>query len=226
MPEANKPFPKSEWVLWLTTFFGVVLLAGLLWLVDLKWLHDGILKLNGVAVFGAVTLLPLIGVPVSLLYAVTGAKFGPLAGLAVVAVATAIQLVMSWWISHSWVKQPLETFLKRKGVKIPAVPDGADVQMCLVVALMPGLSYALKNYLLALGGVALRPYFWTLLPAHLIHASLGLFIGDFAGEMTTSKVVFLAAYAVVLIGLSHFIYRRVKRRSRANAAAGVQDSPS
>ena len=226
MPEDNKPALKSESAFWLTTLFGVALLVALLWLIDLKWLHDGILGLNGVAVFGAVVLLPLVGIPVSVLYAVTGAKFGPLAGLGVVAVATAIQLVASWWIAHGWLKQPLEALLRRRGIKPPAVPKGADVQMCLVVALMPGLSYTLKNYLLALGGVALRPFFWTLLPAHLVHASLGLFLGDFAGEMTTSKVVFLAVYAVVLIGLSHTIYRRVKRRSEMNAAAAVQDSAS
>ena len=78
------------------------------WLVDLKWVHEHAQSLNGVLLFLLMAVLPLIGVPVSILYVVGGAKFGHTWGLVIAAAAIAIHLLGSWWIAHSWLKRPLE----------------------------------------------------------------------------------------------------------------------
>jgi uncharacterized membrane protein YdjX (TVP38/TMEM64 family) len=195
-------------------FGGGVRLLLLLLVDDLEALHEEILKLNSTLVFLAIVLLPLFGVPVSLLYGVAGAKFGSSVGLAVITLGIAIHLVLSWWIAHGWLRGPLERWLSRRRVRKPRVPSGMEVPVCLLVALMPGASYAIKNYLLVLGGVRFRPYFFTLLPAHLLHASLALLVGDLSGSLNPAKIVFLILYAIMLVGASHWLYRRMKRRTQ------------
>ncbi len=207
---ANKN--SNEMVFWLATVTGIVCLALLMWLVDLKWLHGKAQDLPGSLVLLLTIVLPLFGVPVSFLFALMGAKFGHLGGVMFTALAIALHLLGSWWIAHSWLKHPLETLVRKTGRTIPTIPPEEAVPVCLLVALVPGVSYTLKNYLLVLGNVRFKPFFWTLLPAHMIHATLAIFFGDFTGAMTTPKIIFLSVYALLLIGLGHYVVRRLKRR--------------
>jgi uncharacterized membrane protein YdjX (TVP38/TMEM64 family) len=226
-PHPSKKKSKDGAMFWGATFGGIILIAVLVWCFDLKWLHDHAQSFNGVLVFVLTVFLPLVGVPVSAVYAVVGAKFGPVFGLAVAVVAIALHLLLSWWIAHSWLKRPLEALLRRTGRQIPGVPEGEYIPVCLLVALVPGASYTLKNYLLVLAKVPFRPFFWTLLPSHLVHATLAIFFGDFTGAMTTPKLVFLVSYAVMLIGLGHYVVLRLKRRKRQGQGIGpVQDASS
>jgi uncharacterized membrane protein YdjX (TVP38/TMEM64 family) len=218
MPDKPPTDTKNNRLFWAATLGGVLLFAALVWIVDLKWLHDQMRQLNGFLVFALVVVLPLVGVPVSALYVGAGAKFGAGYGLLLAGVAIALHLLGSWWIAHSWLKRPLEAMLRKAGRKNLQVPKGEYITVCLLVALVPGASYTLKNYLLVLAGVPFRPFFWTLLPAHLIHASLAIVFGDFTGAMTTPKIIFLVVYALVMTGLSHRIYRRMKQNARFDPA--------
>lgn len=205
---------KESSLFWAVGLLGVILLAALFWWFDLEWLHGRARQSNGLAVFVLIVLLPLAGVPVSLLFALGGAKFGHTWGLVLAAGAIALHLLASWWIAHSWLKRPLEALLHKFGRRKPEVPKGEYIPVCLAVALMPGASYALKNYLLVLAGVPFRQFFWTLLPAHSLHASLAILFGDFTGAMTTPKIIFLTVYALLLVTLSHRVFRRMKLRTQ------------
>ncbi len=203
---------------WLVTCLGVVSMALAAWLLDLKWLYDRVQPLNGFVVFLLMALLPIVGVPASILYVVGGAKFGHTWGLVIAGAAIVIHLLASWWVAHSWLKRPLEMLLRKLRRQKPQVPEGEYVAVCLLVSLMPGASYALKNYLLVLAGVPFRQFFWTCLPIHLVTASLGIFFGGFTGSMTKPRIIFLIAYAAFLFGLSRYVFRRLKRRKLKVAA--------
>jgi uncharacterized membrane protein YdjX (TVP38/TMEM64 family) len=206
---------KSDALFWVVTLAGIALMVLFVWWFDLKWLHARAQSFSGPLVFALAVLLPLLGVPVSALYALVGAKFGPLFGLLLTIVIIACHLLGSWWIAHSWLKRPLEILLRKFGRRKFEIPKGDAVPVCLFVALVPGASYTLKNYLLVLARVPFPPFFWTLLPAHLVHATLAIFFGDFTGAMTTPKIIFLSLYALVLIGLGHHVIQRLKRRPAA-----------
>lgn len=199
---------------WVSTLAGIALIVVLFSVLDLKWLHTHAQQLSGEIVFALTVILPLIGVPVSAVYVIAGAKFGLGWGLTLSLVAIALHLIASWWIAHGWLKRPLEALFRKMGRQIPKVPRGESVPVCLLVALLPGASYALKNYLLALAGVPLRPFFWTLLPSHFVHAALAICFGDFTGDMTTPKIIFLVSYALLVIGLGHYVVKRLKRHKR------------
>lgn len=208
---------QSSALLWIATLAGIALMVVLFSLFDLKWLHTNAQRLSGALIFALTVILPLVGVPVSAVYVMAGAKFGITWGLTLTLAAIALHLIGSWWIAHSWLKRPLEALLRKLGQQIPKVPEGEYVPVCLLVALVPGASYALKNYLLVLAGVPFRSFFWTLLPSHFVHAALAILFGDFTGDMTTPKIIFLSIYALVVIGLGHYVVRRLKRHQRATA---------
>lgn len=210
-----EPAKRSDVLFWATTLAGIALMVVLFSLFDLKWLNTTAQRLSGALVFALTVILPLIGVPVSALYVIAGARFGALCGLSLTLVAIALHLLASWWIAHSWLKRPLEALLRKLGRQIPKIPQGEYVPVCLLVALLPGVSYTLKNYLLVLAGVPFRSFFWTLLPSHFVHATLAILFGDFTGNMTTPKLIFLSVYALIVIGLSHYVVQRLKRHKRA-----------
>jgi uncharacterized membrane protein YdjX (TVP38/TMEM64 family) len=172
------------------------------------------MNMNGWLLFLLMALLPLIGVPMSILGIMAGAKFGPLNGLAVSAAAVAINLIMSWWMMRSWLRKPVEKLLQKTDYKIPALQKGEYAGICLLTALVPGPSYTLKNYFLALSNLPFRVLFWIGLPAHLFAMSPGIFFGNFSGAMTAPKAVFLIVYTLLLIGVSHYLIRRIRARKR------------
>ena len=206
---------RSNALFWLATLAGIALMIVLFSLLDLKWLHTTAQRLNGGLVFALTVILPLIGVPVSAVYVIAGAKFGVAWGLTLTVAAISLHLIASWWIAHSWLKRPLEVIFRKLGRQIPKVPQGEYVPVCLLVALLPGASYALKNYLLVLAGVPFRSFFWTLLPSHFVHAALAILFGDFTSSMTTPRIIFLSVYALLVIALGHYVVQRLKRHQRA-----------
>ena len=212
---AGAPARRNDALFWVATLAGLALMVVLFSVLDLKWLHTNAQRLSGGLVFALIVILPLVGAPVSALYVIAGAKFGTFWGLTLTLVAIALHLIASWWIAHSWLKRPLETLVRKLGRQVPKIPAGESVPVCLLVALLPGASYTLKNYLLVLAGVPFRSFFWTLLPAHFLHAALAILFGDFTGDMTTPKIIFLSVYALVVIGLGHYVVQRLKRHQRA-----------
>lgn len=209
--------PNSPFWFW-AGVAGVILFFGCIaWLVDFSWLHDHARSLNGAVVFVLLAVLPVMGVPASILYVVAGARFGEGWGLLVALGAIVIHLLSSWWIVHSWLKQPLTRLFTRMGKRIPSVPEGESAPICLLVALMPGVSYALKNFSLVLANVPFRHFFWICLPIHLFTAALGIMFGGFSGSMSKPQIAILVTYAVVMVSLSRYVYRRIRRRQKLNA---------
>jgi uncharacterized membrane protein YdjX (TVP38/TMEM64 family) len=218
MSAAPKKHLKHGPIFWVATIAGVLVTIAVVMFVDLKSLHAYAERLNGAALFALMALLPLVGVPVSILYVVAGAKFGHTWGLVATAAAISIHLTGYWWIAHSWLKQPLDRLFTRTRYHKPQIPEGEYVPVCLLVSLMPGVPYAAKNYLLALGGVPFRQFFWTCLPAHFLTSSVGIFFGDFTSGFTTGRIIFLVCYAAILSGLSLYVVRRLKARRELSVA--------
>lgn len=218
MDDNSTEAARSKRLFIILTVVGIALMVAVPLFVDLERLHGFLSRLDAWLVFLALAVLPLVAVPVSILYVVAGAKFGPAWGLVVSAAAIALHITASWWIARSWLNPLLTRLLKKARIRIPQVPPGEYVPICLLVALIPGVSYTAKNYLLVLSGVPFRPLFWTCLPAHFFHATLAVLFGDFTGAMTPPKIAFLVVYGVVLTWLSHRVVKRLKARRKVDLA--------
>jgi uncharacterized membrane protein YdjX (TVP38/TMEM64 family) len=213
----SKSRKRNRFILW-TTVIGIAVLIGVLThSLSLKTIHTWSVGMNGWVLFLLMASLPLVGVPMSLLCVMAGAKFGQWEGLAITAAAVAINLTASWWIGRAWLRKPVEKLLQKTEYKKPSLQKGEYVGVCILTALVPGPSYTLKNYFLALSGLPFKVVFWVGLPAHVFAMSPGILFGNFSGSMTTPKIIFLIVYTLLLIGASHFLIRCFRARRQCSA---------
>ena len=205
---------KHTKTFWIVSAACVVILIVVLYFADTKALNEWAKGLPGWLVFAFMAFLPLVGVPVSFLFVIGGARFGTVGGLIAVAFSISINLLLTYWLTKSVLHRPILAFFKKTKYKMPQVPKGEYVSVSLLTALVPGVPYTAKNYLLVLAGVPFKYFFWVLLPAHFVHASLGILFGDMTKDFTTPKIIFLIVYGTVLT----LLCRRVVKRLRANSA--------
>jgi uncharacterized membrane protein YdjX (TVP38/TMEM64 family) len=121
------------------------------------------------------------------------------------------------------LREPLQRLLKRRGHSLPHVPKGEDAAVAATAALIPGLPYFARNYLLAMTDVPLRIYFWVCLPIYVIRAYIVVLLGDLGMDVNRRTFMILVAVYVVKLSICAYllwrIRRRFKRLKEAEAAA-------
>lgn len=210
---------RNRIILWAIIIGSAIAIGVCSHAISFKTIHQWSAELNGWILFGLMAFLPLVGVPISILCIMAGAKWGPWNGLAITAAAVSINLILSWWIMRSWLREPVEKLLQKTRYKKPELQKGEYVGVCILTALIPGPSYTVKNYFLALSNLPFRLIFWIGLPAHLFAMTPGIFFGTFTGSMNWQKGTFLIIYTLLLIGVSHYLVRRIRARKRKVATA-------
>jgi uncharacterized membrane protein YdjX (TVP38/TMEM64 family) len=189
---------------------------------DFKDIHRHISSYHGVIVFLFMAILPIFGFSIGIVYLVAGAKFGGGWGLALIALATVAHLIGSHWIATSFLRKPIEGWLERKKYHLPHVPDGENVSVSLMTAIIPGLPYFARNYLLALAGIPLKTYFWVCLPIYVLRSSLAILLGDFSEGFTSRKVGLLVAMFVAKVTICAYIIKRLRDKSFKRRKEGAR----
>src|SRR4051812_43746246 len=160
---------RAVWALIGGTAFVIAAVLAIILFTDLSLDSlTGIIEgLNAVLVVPAMAILPVFGFPIVVVYLIAGARFGPFLGGGVVALATAVHLLLTFAITKTFLRRPLERFLERRHLHFPEIPADEHALIALIAALVPGLPYVVRNYVLALAGVRLRVYFWVCLPIYV-----------------------------------------------------------
>lgn len=159
-------------------------------------------------------VLPLFGFSIGVVYVIAGVKFGLVGGgLAIVAV-TAVHLLGTHWIARSFLEKKLRRFLKKKHHAMPHAPDGAEMSLAAMVALVPGPPYFLRNYTLALSGIPLRRYFWVCLVIYTIRSYVTLAVGNLGSDPSRQGVYWLAGIIALKLTICAFLIRRIARKHR------------
>ncbi len=154
----------------------------------------------------AMCLLPLVGFPISVFYLFAGIAFyWPLAlGLILSAIAT--NLLLSYGLTHSLLKQPLQELLAKTGYTLPQVPRHHQLKAILLIRLLPVAPFFVQNYLLALGGAHFCPFFWlSLLLQGLIGSAIVLIGQSF---LEGSSQILILSLAALSLGLFFWIKSR------------------
>lgn len=188
--------------------------------IDWHALRTSMENMHKVPLLILTAVLPLFGFSIGITYLVLGAVFGGWLGLAVVAGITAVHLLGSHWIARSFLRGPLERYLKKRKKHLPELPHGEEWSVALMTALVPGLPYFVRNYLLALSGIPLRIYFWICWPVYVVRSVLVIFLGDFSGDISAQRIGVLGGVLVVKVGICAYLIHRLRRRSHARKARG------
>lgn len=209
----------------LAWIFAVVIAIGALIAVllshDFDWsaVNRAIAGFNSGVVILLMALLPLVGFPISLVYLMAGARFGPWLGLPVVILVTAVHLVGTYWITRSFLRGPLERFLARRRYRLPHIPAGEYGSVCLLAALVPGPPYFARNYLLALTDIPFRIYFWVCLSVYVVRSVVAIMIGDLASDPDTGQLLLLVGVYLLKLGICAYVVWRLRRIHKRRAAA-------
>jgi uncharacterized membrane protein YdjX (TVP38/TMEM64 family) len=205
----------------LATIAGVVVIGlltlGLLFLytdITLSSVTDWIDGLNPIAVLPLMALLPVVGFPIAVVYLFAGARFGPLWGGVVVLGITAVHLILTYAIANSFLRKPLQRLIERKHQHLPQIPVDEQAAICVIAALVPGLPYVIRNYLLALAGVQFRYYFWVCLPIYVARSYVTILLGDMSSNPNTHKIMILVAVDVLKIAICAFVIWRLREHHR------------
>jgi uncharacterized membrane protein YdjX (TVP38/TMEM64 family) len=191
--------------------------AGLVWRytdLTVESVTEWIQGLNPVAVLPMMALLPIIGFPISVVYLVAGARFGPVGGGIVVAAVTTVHLLGTYLIARSFLRAPLQRFIERRHAHLPQIPEDEQAAVCLIAALVPGLPYVVRNYLLALAGVKLRYYLGVCLPLYVARSYVSILLGNMSSDPTRTKIIVLIVLDVVKVLICALVIWRLRVHHR------------
>lgn len=186
----------------------------------LEHLHRTIAGLDAGLVVLALVVLPLVGVPVSVMHAVTGARFGLAVGFFLVAGSILVQLAMSRVlvrVAARWCSRRIESVRRR-------LPPAAHPTLALFVLLLPGAPFWAQNYTLAIAGVPRRIYYGYSLPFHVARSVIGVVFGGWSSHLTPLRCTVIALYAAGVIVACSLAFRRLRCRLRDQPPA--EDGPT
>lgn len=209
----NDPASKdpAHWAKILPLALIMVLSMVLYSMVDLGGIRHWLQERNGPVVFLLIVLLPLFGFPVSLAQILAGAKFGIGLGFLVTTISILVHMLGMYWIGNGFLRRPIASYLERHKHRLPQVPEGEQNSLAFLMTLLPG-SYALKNYLMVVGGISLRTLLWICLPVYAVRAIFGIYFGHFSADPSTFKLVTLVGNTVLITIVSAYLVKRLKKR--------------
>lgn len=201
--------------------FGVLVVAGgglLLWMgTDWKLWAERLADVHPGLFLVAMSVLPVVGFPISAFYFYAGVVYGWQLGIPVCLSALAINMALSYFVAQKLVREPLLELLKRRGYELPRFRTATNqFRATFLIRTVPGPPFPFQNYLLALAGVPFAIYFPVSL---LTQGAIGSAVIVSSGLLTLRLepwVVITGAlvlFAVAGVGGSLFVKRREKRRA-------------
>jgi uncharacterized membrane protein YdjX (TVP38/TMEM64 family) len=215
-------FPRLQWkeLPWgriLTVALTLAAIGALLYSqIDVHEVHRSAERMPAWVAFALLAVLPLIGFPASVLHIAAGIRFGAPLGLALVSASIALQLVASFGIVRLW----RDRFERARWVKKvrKRIPQSSHASICVFTVLLPGAPYTAINYVLPLLGVPLRTFVLCCLPLHTLRSTVTVVFGDQSDTLTPGRLAALVAYALMILGASWLMYRRLRRQFEGQPA--------
>ena len=198
----------------------VLTLAGAVYIVikndGWQWL-TGLINDNThpVLMLLAFLILPMLGFPISVFLILLGIRFGPIYGLLLMSVGFAVHLLVTFVLTHSYIRPWLTLLAERWHFTIPRMPQHRRIQFSFIFMAVPGLPYTVKNYLLALAGTPFLTYFvicWT------VNGLMGAPFVVLSGAAT--RWALLLPLALLGVALLWFIVGRLVANRMKDLAGG------
>lgn len=202
------PLPvTTRRLVWPLTLLLIGVLLAVFWRqIDVEAVHAYADQLPGWMIFSAISVAPLVGVPVAMLHVVAGVRFGIEGGLVVVAITTVIHHLAGW----SLVQVAPHLFRKHLSDWRRRFPKGAHLPITVFCCLMPGMPYSIQLYLLPVLGVPVSILLLVSAPLHVIRAIVSVLGGHLSDQMTPGRIAALVVYYCVLTLICSLALRRLR----------------
>lgn len=160
----------------------------------------------------AMGVLPLVGVPLSALWMLTGVTFGAREGFLIILAGMAINFALAYLVSNKWLRGPITRLFEKRKIKIPEALPSEYIKLTIAIRLFPGLPNFMQSYLLGLANVPFRIYYLFSFPPQIAYAIGFVLFGDSLVNMKGGKLI-LAVSILVAAGL---IMNMIRKRRAGN----------
>jgi uncharacterized membrane protein YdjX (TVP38/TMEM64 family) len=197
------------------------------WAWDREAMMGWKLEAGPLPFFGAMAVLPAVGIPITPFFVLAGATFGVGLGLLGSGVALGLNLTLCYAAARSGLRPWLESLLRRFEYELPHFGEGdrGAFRFALLVKLAPGAPAVVKNYLLGIVRVPFPLYFGVSMLVTGTYAALCVVIGDSLFEHHVGRV-FVAVAVVVALSAGFWWWRkredRRDRRAEPPKALGIR----
>jgi uncharacterized membrane protein YdjX (TVP38/TMEM64 family) len=188
--------------------------------IDIPALHERARHLNGFVVFALITVLPLVGFPVTVTQVIAGLRFGFIRGFLLVAVSIVLQLL----VSYALVALAPKFFAARVEPLRRRLPETAHTSLTVFTMLLPGVPYWAQNYVLPIVGVPLRTYLLWGATIHIARSAASIVFGGLSDHLTPLRLGGFAVYTLTVALACALAFRRLRAHIRAQREAENQSS--
>lgn len=172
------------------------------------------------AYFGAMAVLPALGVPSTVFTVTAGSAFGSrlgmawvmAAGVAAIAFNIALTYILARWVLRGWLQRILERF----GYRIPTVEGGDATDLIVALRVTTGVPFCVQNYLLGLVDAPAGRFFGLSYLLSLPTGAAYIWFGDALLHGRGKMILWgIGLIALLTVG-THFLRRHYAAR-RAEA---------
>jgi uncharacterized membrane protein YdjX (TVP38/TMEM64 family) len=167
-----------------------------IYLLDRPWL-----------LFAGLVLLPALPIPTSALLILAGTVWRerPVTACAVCLLALALNMTWTYWVAARPARGLVEKLLAASTLRIPALPQGDDLRLILIMRLTPGLPFFVQNYTLGFFRVPFRLYLPLsmgcsgLIASGVVLSTAGVADGNLTAMLTGLPLIVLGVVVVQMI---------------------------
>lgn len=173
-------------------------------------------SIHPAALLSAFFILPVFGFPVSVLLILLGLRFGTLMGLVSMLLIMPLHLAVSFSVTRFVLGKWIKKIAGESRVRRLQVPEHRHLEFSFLFMAVPGLSYAMKNYLLPLSGVKFRYYFFL---GWLVQGVMGIpfvILGKASMEWNPRLIFSLVLIFVLIYVLMKWGQKRYRKIMKSN----------
>jgi uncharacterized membrane protein YdjX (TVP38/TMEM64 family) len=180
-----------------------------------EWVRDA----GPVPFFTAMTLLPIVGFPLSAFTLTAGPVFGPTMGIATVVLCSiltiAINVAVSYWLAARALRPVAEWIVQRLGFQLPEIQPHAAFLAIVILRIVPLTPFCIQSIILGLARVPFGAYMLVSVVVPSAYATAVILLGD--ALMRGDRWAIAGAAALfVLVGV---ILHVMRKRFRGSAAS-------
>lgn len=169
--------------------------------------------------FGAMAILPAIGMPTSPFALTAGPLFGRQLGFVAVSLygiaAITFNLTVTYWLARRWLRPWLTRWLERAGYEVPKVESGDMTDLIVLLRVTPGFPFFVQNYMLGLANVPFARYMVISCAAQWSFNVAFILFGDALSEGKGARVLFAVMLFAALVVGTHFVRKHYGRKKAA-----------
>lgn len=166
-------------------------------------------RLHPVVLWAMIALLPLVGVPLSLLLVTGAAVYGWESALLAGLLGIPVNNILGFGIARHGLRSRVQAWLSRRGHVVPEVRREDYWKVIFLFRLTPGIPLMIQNYTLGLSSIPSGPFLFWSFWAQLLPLLGFVFTG---GSLFTGHYLLLIP-GVCLLLLLALISRQVRKKT-------------